>query len=69
MEMRDDDQSQMFSRPERDQDVMTHWERVLNGEESSSDALRRLIDDSWRRCLNAHVDPAKYQAPPPLSEN
>jgi transcriptional regulator of acetoin/glycerol metabolism len=69
MEVRDDDQSQMFSRPERDRDVMNHWERVLNGEECSSDALRRLIDDSWRRCLNAHVDPAKYQAPPPLSEN
>lgn len=69
MDVRDDDQSQMFSRPERDRDVMKHWERVLNGEECSSDALRRLIDDSWRRCLNAHVDPGKYQAPPPLSEN
>ena len=69
MELRDDDQSQMFSRPERDRDVMNHWERLLNGEECSSDALRRLIDDSWRRCLNAHVDPGKYQAPPPLSEN
>lgn len=69
MELRDDDQSQMFSRPERDGDVMTHWERLLSGEECSSDALRRLIDDSWRRCLNAHVDPGKFQAPPPLSEN
>lgn len=69
MELRDDDQSQMFSRPERDRDVMTHWERLLSGEECSSDALRRLIDDSWRRCLNAHVDPGKFQAPPPLSEN
>ncbi|WP_232415661.1 sigma-54-dependent Fis family transcriptional regulator [Methyloversatilis universalis] len=59
----------MFSRPERDGDVMTHWERLLSGEECSSDALRRLIDDSWRRCLNAHVDPSKFQAPPPLSEN
>ncbi len=69
MELREDDQSQMFSRPERDGDVMTHWERLLSGEECSSDALRRLIDDSWRRCLNAHVDPSKFQAPPPLSEN
>lgn len=69
MELTDEDQSQMFSRPERDRDVMNHWERLLSGEECSSDALRRLIDDSWRRCLNAHVDPGKYQAPPPLSEN
>ncbi|MBU0604263.1 MAG: sigma-54-dependent Fis family transcriptional regulator [Gammaproteobacteria bacterium] len=69
MELSDEGQSQMFSRPELDRDVMTHWERLLSGEDCSSDALRRLIDDSWRRCLNAHVDPGKDQAPPPLSEN
>ncbi|MFD2836232.1 hypothetical protein ACFS3C_05250 [Azotobacter vinelandii] len=45
------------------------WERFLNGGEPGSDALRRLIDDSWRRCLGASVDPDRFQAPPPLSEH
>lgn len=61
--------SQMFSRPENDRRIMATWERFLNGEESSSDALRRLIDDSWRRCFDASVDPGRNQAPTPLAEN
>ncbi|NTV10823.1 MAG: sigma-54-dependent Fis family transcriptional regulator [Zoogloea sp.] len=60
---------QMFSRPENDSHVMASWERFLSGNESGSDALRRLIDDSWRRCLGARVDPERYQAPPPLAEH
>ncbi|NMG74722.1 GAF domain-containing protein [Aromatoleum diolicum] len=59
----------MFSRPENDSRVMATWERFLCGEESSPDALRRLIDDSWRRCFDASVDPARNEAPPPLPEN
>lgn len=61
--------SQMFSRPENDRRVMATWERFLSGEESSSDALRRLIDDSWRRCFDASVDPDRNRAPVPLTEN
>lgn len=67
--MGDLERNQMFSSPERNGDVMSHWERLLSGDESGTDALRRLIDDSWRRCLSAQVDPSKIQAPPPLSEN
>jgi transcriptional regulator of acetoin/glycerol metabolism len=40
---------QMFSVPENDGHIMSSWERFLSGDEAS-DALRRLIDDSWRRC-------------------
>lgn len=60
---------QMFSIPENDGHIMSSWERFLSGDEAASDALRRLIDDSWRRCQGASVDPGRYQAPPPIGEN
>lgn len=60
---------QLFSVPENDRHIMASWERFLSGDEGGSDALRRLIDDSWRRCHGASVDPAIYQAPPPIKEN
>ncbi|SEJ38759.1 Transcriptional regulator of acetoin/glycerol metabolism [Azotobacter beijerinckii] len=61
--------SQMFSVPENDGHIMVSWERFLKGSEPGSDALRRLIDDSWRRCFGASVDPGRFQAPPPVGEN
>ena len=67
--MRDSSAGQMFSQPEHDRDVMSMWERLLCGDEGSSDALRRLIDDSWRRCLIARVNPRRDEAPPPLEED
>lgn len=35
------DSSQMYSRPEHDGDIMSMWERLLNGDEGNTDALRR----------------------------
>ncbi|MBS0357571.1 MAG: sigma-54-dependent Fis family transcriptional regulator [Proteobacteria bacterium] len=58
----------MFSIPENDGHIMTSWERFLSGDETGSDALRRLIDDSWRRCHGASVDPERHRAPEPLAE-
>ncbi|MDQ0507480.1 sigma-54-dependent Fis family transcriptional regulator [Xanthobacter agilis] len=60
---------QRFSVPENDQKIMTSWERFLGGDPESSDALRRLVDDSWRRCLSGSVDPRRDQAPPPMRED
>ncbi|WP_346285237.1 sigma-54-dependent Fis family transcriptional regulator [Zoogloea sp.] len=60
---------QLFSVPENDGHIMTSWERFLSGDETASDALRRLIDDSWRRCQGASVDPGRDQAPPPIGEH
>ncbi|MFD2110511.1 sigma-54-dependent Fis family transcriptional regulator [Thiorhodococcus fuscus] len=57
---------EIFSVPENDHRVMDLWERFLNGEEADSNALRRLIDDSWRRCQAASVDPERRTAAPPL---
>lgn len=58
---------EIFSVPENDHRVMDLWERFLNGEEAGCDALRRLIDDSWRRCQAASVDPGRRTAAPPLA--
>ncbi len=60
---------QMFSVPENDGCIRNSWERFLSGDEAGSDALRRLIDDSWRRCHGASVDPERFQAPPPIGEH
>ncbi|HOX68778.1 MAG TPA: sigma 54-interacting transcriptional regulator, partial [Burkholderiaceae bacterium] len=48
---------------------MSTWERFLSGEVCGSDAIRRLIDDSWRRCQSAQVDPGRDKAPPALAED
>lgn len=61
--------SQIFSLPENDARVSSTWEKFLSGESCGSDALRRLIDDSWRRCQTADVDPERDKAPPPLGED
>lgn len=55
---------QRFSYPENDHQVQSTWEKFLSGQDSGSDAVRRLIDDSWRRCHGA-VDPGRDGAPPP----
>lgn len=55
---------QRLSVPEHDRQIMRSWERFMDGQEPGTDALRRLIDDSWRRCHGA-VDPGRDSAPPP----
>lgn len=60
---------QKFSVPENDEKIMASWERFLHGNEPGSDALRRLVDDSWRRCVSGSVDPRRDQAPPPMRED
>ncbi|QID16398.1 sigma-54-dependent Fis family transcriptional regulator [Nitrogeniibacter mangrovi] len=58
----------MFSRPENDRFIMNSWERLLSGERSATDAIRRLIDDSWNRCLHNQVDPGRTGGPEPVAE-
>lgn len=53
--------------PDRDRPVMSAWEQVLRGQ-LPADAVRRVVDDSWRRCLDAHVDPTAGRAPVPADE-
>ncbi|HEU0199940.1 MAG TPA: sigma-54-dependent Fis family transcriptional regulator [Burkholderiaceae bacterium] len=58
-----------FSRPENERRIKASWEKFLSGEGPPSNALRCLIDDSWRRCLTDRVDPSRHQAPPPLDQS
>ena len=53
---------QKFSRPENNRQILSSWERFMAGQDPGTDALRRLIDDSWRRCRGT-VDPGRDRAP------
>jgi transcriptional regulator of acetoin/glycerol metabolism len=58
-----------FSSPDRNAGVMSAWERLICDGESRSPIVRRVVDDSWRRCLNGRVNPGADGAPPPLEES
>src|SRR5438132_11632704 len=60
--------NQRLSNPQNNQKIMAAWEEFLSGHAPPPNALRCLIDDSWRRCLEVQVDPARQQAPSPVNE-
>jgi len=43
--------------------LLAAWERFLSFGEVPTDSIRRLIEDSWRRCLVQGVDPTIRHAP------
>ncbi len=67
--MRTEHPSEKFPQPQNETKIMSAWERFLSGEACGSDAVRRLIDDSWRRSQTGDVDPDRNQAPLVLSED
>lgn len=46
-----------------DRAVMTAWEKFLSGDDLPDNAVRRMVEDSWRRCLDQGVSPGKCSAP------
>lgn len=46
-----------------DNSVMRAWERFLSGDGMPHDAVRRMVEDSWRRCLDQGVNPVRSAAP------
>jgi sigma-54 dependent transcriptional regulator, acetoin dehydrogenase operon transcriptional activator AcoR len=58
----------LFSRPEHDRKIRESWEGFLKEGGCAPDALRFLVEDSWRRCVGAKVDPSISQAGQPLRE-
>ncbi|MGE4280270.1 MAG: sigma-54-dependent Fis family transcriptional regulator [Magnetospirillum sp.] len=42
---------------------MRAWERFLSGDEMPKDAVRRMVEDSWHRCLEQGVNPIRAAAP------
>ncbi|MGV8953101.1 MAG: sigma-54-dependent Fis family transcriptional regulator [Cypionkella sp.] len=61
--------NQRLSNPQNEQKIMAAWEGFLSGHAPRANALRCLIDDSWRRCLEVQVDPARQQGLPPVNED
>ncbi|TXT29713.1 MAG: sigma-54 dependent activator protein [Rhodocyclaceae bacterium] len=57
----------LFSRPEDDSRVRASWENFLSNGDASADSLRCLVEDSWKRCIGANVDPSIHQAGSPLA--
>jgi transcriptional regulator of acetoin/glycerol metabolism len=60
---------QRLSNPQNNLKIMAAWEGFLSGHAPQANALRCLIDDSWRRCLEVQVDPARQQALPPVNKD
>jgi transcriptional regulator of acetoin/glycerol metabolism len=56
----------LFSRPEDDSRIRKSWESFLVHGGASPDSLRCLVEDSWKRCVGANVDPSIDQAASPL---
>lgn len=61
--MEDNKDQALFSRPENDVIAQRSWKQFQRSGRFTEDALRRVVGESWRRCLNAHVDPSRNQAP------
>ena len=57
----------LFSHPEFDRSIGESWQQFLRGDGTSADVLRFLVEDSWRRCVGASVDPGISQAPSPMN--
>jgi len=64
---RSDDQR--FCEPGNDTAVMSAWERFVDGSGPPGDALRSLVEGSWKRCRDHNVDPDKLIAPAPVGES
>ena len=60
---------QRLSNPQNNRAIMAAWDRFLTGDTPPSNALRCLIDDSWRRCVEVQVDPTRQQAASPVNES
>ncbi|MDO5290233.1 MAG: GAF domain-containing protein [Pseudomonadota bacterium] len=61
--------AQEISYPAALQELTVHraWESVLRGDTHAASQLRSLIGHSWRRCLDAQVDPNRDKAPDLIS--
>lgn len=49
--------AQRLSDPQKNDLVMSAWERIVRGSPCEPGGLRRLVTDSWQRCLGAQIDP------------
>lgn len=48
--------------------IMAAWEKFLSGDDLPDNAVRRMVEDSWRRCLDTGVSPGQCSAPVVVDE-
>jgi transcriptional regulator of acetoin/glycerol metabolism len=51
-----------------DRAIAVAWEKFLSGDSLPGDAVRRMVEDSWRRCLDLGVNPGRGRAPLAVTE-
>ncbi|MEO8600338.1 MAG: GAF domain-containing protein, partial [bacterium] len=66
--MNPNEPNQRLSNPQNNWKIMAAWEGFLSGHAPPPNALRCMIDDSWRRCRKMQVDADRKQALPPVNE-
>jgi len=49
--------------------IMAAWEKFLCGDDLPDNAVRRMVEDSWRRCLDTGVSPGQCSAPVVVDED
>ncbi len=49
--------------------IMVAWEKFLSGDDLPDNAVRRMVEDSWRRCLDTGVSPVQCSAPVVVDED
>jgi transcriptional regulator of acetoin/glycerol metabolism len=52
-----------------DKTIAVAWEKFLSGDGTPGDAVRRMVEDSWRRCLDLGVNPGRGTAPLAVTED
>ncbi len=49
--------------------VAAAWEKLISGNGMPADAVRQMVEESWRRCLSSGVDPGQHAAPVTITED
>ncbi|WP_438951962.1 sigma-54-dependent Fis family transcriptional regulator [Porticoccus sp.] len=57
------DRTQMLSDPEQHNQLLSVWEKFVVDQSYPSDFIRPVVEDSWRRCQQSHIDPELQHAP------
>ncbi|WP_413207848.1 sigma-54-dependent Fis family transcriptional regulator [Rhodospirillum sp. A1_3_36] len=52
-----------------DKAIAVAWEKFLSGDGMPGDAVRRMVEDSWRRCRDLGVNPGRGRAPLAVTED
>ncbi len=55
--------SRVLSNPQHHYRLLDVWERFMQGQDYADEAIRPVVEDSWRRCFASAIDPYQGNAP------